>query len=738
MKKPSVPSRCGSVCRWKGTDGCCQTGSSAAQVVGLEVLSFGQEGVDHALVLGGRDRARRVHERAAGSERVGPRAQDRALRAREPLGLVGGLAPAGVGAAGERAEVGARRVDEHAVVGAAGSWARRRPRRGPSTQVAPILARGRAAARPRARGGARRPRARRGRPSARRDGSSCRRARRTGRARARRARGASRRATAIAARDCGMNRPSRHSGAPWASNGSIERPAPRAGRARARVSTGSRCASSAAAIRSVLARSAASAGSLSAAISARAVSAPNVLPPQPRDPLGVRVAQRGLLRCAVRERVDQRRRLARGAAQHRVDEPRAAPRLRLGELDRLPHRGVVGHAIEVDELEDPEPQRRDDGRLQAVERAAGERLDDVVQRGPALDGAVGEPGREGEVARVEPEPLGLAAERPIGPRAVLEHAAQDGERAMSGGGGHRTTVQTRLKGSSAAPRMPTKSVMGHSGRSTVHSSRARDLRFAGAVSAGMIATVVVLGALLAPVLAWNSGPAHNARDRSQTVRLPDLPKQGTLAAITPKTFAADRPGHRRVEDDPPRAAARRHRAGRRRAAEAAAPSRSAAAPSRLRSRTAPLATKSTDTDGDGMPDVWERRYGLDPDDATDATQDSDGDGLPNRTEVRTRTAPTRADSDRNGVADGDEDTDHDGLRNSRRGRGGRRPVAARHQRRRHRRRPRRPRRRRRPQYRGAGRGHRPRLEPGRAAGRGRGPGSGRAARPRRRRPGRRR
>ena len=324
---------------------------------------------------------------------------------------------------------------------------------------------------------------------------------------------------------------------------------------------------------------------------------------------------------------------------------------------------MVGHAIEVDELEDPEPQSRDDGRLQAVERAAGERLDDVVQRGPALDGAVGEPGREGEVARVEPEPLGLAAKRPIGPRAVLEHPAQDGERAVSGGGGHRTTVQARLKGSSPAPRMPTKSVMGHSGRSTVHSSRARDLRFAGTVSAGMIATVVVLGALLAPVLAWNDGVARNARDRSQTVRLPDLPKQGTLAATTPKTFAADRPGHRRVEDvrralrlgDTAPVAVGRGGGG-----TVTLGGRTI----KLPQRTAPLATKSTDTDGDGMPDVWERRYGLDPDDATDATEDSDGDGLPNRTEVRTRTAPTRADSDRNGVTDGDEDTDHDGLRNA--------------------------------------------------------------------------
>lgn len=36
-----------------------------------------------------------------------------------------------------------------------------------------------------------------------------------------------------------------------------------------------------------------------------------------------------------------------------------------------------------------------------------------------------------------------------------------------------------------------------------------------------------------------------------------------------------------------------------------------------------------DTDGDGMPDIWEKRYGLNPDDPNDAAQDCNGDGYTN-------------------------------------------------------------------------------------------------------------
>jgi hypothetical protein len=56
-------------------------------------------------------------------------------------------------------------------------------------------------------------------------------------------------------------------------------------------------------------------------------------------------------------------------------------------------------------------------------------------------------------------------------------------------------------------------------------------------------------------------------------------------------------------------------------------------------------------DGDGMPDAWEQRFGLDPLSAADADADPDGDGLSNADEYRAGTRPDTADSDADRVAD---------------------------------------------------------------------------------------
>jgi hypothetical protein len=65
------------------------------------------------------------------------------------------------------------------------------------------------------------------------------------------------------------------------------------------------------------------------------------------------------------------------------------------------------------------------------------------------------------------------------------------------------------------------------------------------------------------------------------------------------------------------------------------------------------ATPGGDTDGDGMPDWWEELVGLDPD-IDDANLDYDGDGLTNLEEFLYGTNPWEADTDGDGIPDGDE------------------------------------------------------------------------------------
>ena len=70
-------------------------------------------------------------------------------------------------------------------------------------------------------------------------------------------------------------------------------------------------------------------------------------------------------------------------------------------------------------------------------------------------------------------------------------------------------------------------------------------------------------------------------------------------------------------------------------------------------------SKLADTDGDGLPDSIEEYLGSDSNNI-----DTDGDGLGDYYEVFvTYTDPTMADTDENGVNDGDEDFDEDGLTN---------------------------------------------------------------------------
>jgi len=84
-----------------------------------------------------------------------------------------------------------------------------------------------------------------------------------------------------------------------------------------------------------------------------------------------------------------------------------------------------------------------------------------------------------------------------------------------------------------------------------------------------------------------------------------------------------------------------------------------------------LETPQSDTDGDGMPNVWERANGLDPDDPNDGVKDPDNDKLSNIEEYNEGTNPQVFDTDVDGLSDFDEikiyqtnainpDTDGDG------------------------------------------------------------------------------
>ena len=136
---------------------------------------------------------------------------------------------------------------------------------------------------------------------------------------------------------------------------------------------------------------------------------------------------RGGLRRVVIQPLEDRRAFPRGAPQHGVDEPRRVRARLLGQLDVLVHRGVLGRAAQIQQLVQPETEHREHGRVEALEPAVGQLRGDVIERGAPLDGPVGERHRQRAVARLEPGRLG--GERSVGVGVVLEHAADDPERA---------------------------------------------------------------------------------------------------------------------------------------------------------------------------------------------------------------------------------------------------------------------------------------------------------------------
>ncbi|MGI8778877.1 MAG: hypothetical protein ACR2L8_01680, partial [Solirubrobacteraceae bacterium] len=73
-------------------------------------------------------------------------------------------------------------------------------------------------------------------------------------------------------------------------------------------------------------------------------------------------------------------------------------------------------------------------------------------------------------------------------------------------------------------------------------SHARDLRFAGALSAGLICAILVGGALVAPVTNWKGLPSQRAGDGTQTVRLAPAPRTAQPASGSGSSTSAPAAG----------------------------------------------------------------------------------------------------------------------------------------------------------------------------------------------------
>src|SRR5262245_18861543 len=217
----------------------------------------------------------------------------------------------------------------------------------------------------------------------------------------------------------------------------------------------------------------------------------------------------------------------------------------------------------------------------------------------------------------------------------------------------------------------------------------RDLRFAGSVAAGLVVAILGAGALAAPMLGWNQWPSVRNADEtasggsltltapatrnSRTGTSPFSGSRGGVAgetatnpltipglgpvAVVPTTGGVTTP----VSVTAPRSSGG-NGGGDRNQGGSGGDSTTVVGdggpdnPGGIYPK--PNFDQSVDSDGDGMSDEWERKYGLDPT-KPDALGDDDSDGNLNGQEFIMKSSPIVSDSNDDGVTDSDDDFDGD-------------------------------------------------------------------------------
>ena len=211
-----------------------------------------------------------------------------------------------------------------------------------------------------------------------------------------------------------------------------------------------------------------------------------------------------------------------------------------------------------------------------------------------------------------------------------------------------------------------------------------DLRFAGTIATGLVAGTLGLGALAAPLVGWKDWPSGLEKDAaSMPVRLA-TPK----AQQPPAGSRENGPGNGGGEQSGPNGAAPISvsipGAGAggsfpivaitgpgtsetsARDTDGSAPTSTARTGSGTGSWSAPAfpAVDTADDDGDNIPNDYERKVlNTDSANANDGSA-SNGYGVTNSTEFRIKSTFPDWDTNKNGVLDGEDDSDNDGVANA--------------------------------------------------------------------------